>query len=517
MADRVRIFDTTLRDGEQAAGVSFSAEEKLQIAKLLERMGVDCIEAGFAAASPADFDAVNRIAREVRGTQIASLCRAVPNDVDQGWEAIRDAENPRIHVFLSSSDIHIAHQLRKDRETVLQQAREMVARAKQYTSDVEFSPMDATRSDVDFVRRMLREVIEAGATTINIPDTVGYAIPDEFARFIQGILEDVPGADNVVVSVHCHNDLGLSTANSLAAVGAGARQVECTINGLGERAGNTSLEETVMAIRTRADHLGVEIGVDPQYLVPASRMVQEFAGMHVQPNKAIVGLNAFRHQSGIHQDGVVKMRETYEIMDPKEVGWVEGSQFVLSKLSGRAGFRSRLEDLGYELDADELKAAFDRFQQLADRKTVVDDRDLEAIVMDRLGQPTEGWQLVSIDISAGTTSTPSATVSLRSPDGEECSGTKTGTGPVDAIYQTIRELTGVADELEEYSVSSITEGLDAQGDVTIRILIDGATHTGRAADQDILVASARAYLNAINRHVGGATGATAAATQERTP
>ena len=517
MADRVRIFDTTLRDGEQAAGVSFSAEEKLQIAKLLERMGVDCIEAGFAAASPADFDAVNRIAREVRGTQVASLCRAVPNDVDQGWEAIRDAEDPRIHVFLSSSDIHIAHQLRKDRESVLQQAREMVARAKQYTSDVEFSPMDATRSDEDFVRRMLREVIEAGATTINIPDTVGYAIPDEFARFIRGILEDVPGADNVVVSVHCHNDLGLSTANSLAAVGAGARQVECTINGLGERAGNTSLEETVMAIRTRADHLGVEIGVDPQYLVPASRMVQEFAGMHVQPNKAIVGLNAFRHQSGIHQDGVVKMRETYEIMDPKEVGWVEGSQFVLSKLSGRAGFRSRLEDLGFEIDGDEFNAAFNRFQQLADRKTVVDDRDLEAIVMDRLGQPTEGWQLVSIEISAGTTATPSAAITLRSPEGAECSGTRTGTGPVDAIYQTIRELTGINDELEEYNVSSITEGLDAQGDVTIRILIDGATHTGRAADQDILVASARAYINAINRHVSGATGATAAATQERTP
>ena len=517
MADRVRIFDTTLRDGEQAAGVSFSAEEKLQIAKLLERMGVDCIEAGFAAASPADFDAVNRIAREVRGTQIATLCRAVPNDVDQGWEAVRDAENPRIHVFLSSSDIHIAHQLRKDRESVLQQAREMVARAKQYTSDVEFSPMDATRSDVDFVRRMLREVIEAGATTINIPDTVGYAIPDEFARFITGILEDVPGADNVVVSVHCHNDLGLSTANSLAAVGAGARQVECTINGLGERAGNTSLEETVMAIRTRADHMGVEIGVDPQYLVPASRMVQEFAGMHVQPNKAIVGLNAFRHQSGIHQDGVVKMRETYEIMDPKEVGWVEGSQFVLSKLSGRAGFRSRLEDLGFELDGDEFNSAFDRFQQLADRKTVVDDRDLEAIVADRLAQATEGWELVAIDISAGTNSTPSASITLRSPEGEECSGTQTGTGPVDAIYQTIHALTGVSDELEEYNVSSITEGLDAQGEVTIRIIVDGATHTGRASDQDILVASARAYLNAINRHVGGHTGATPAARQERTP
>ena len=272
-----------------------------------------------------------------------------------------------------------------------------------------------------------------------------------------------------------------------------------------------------MAIRTRADHLGVEIGVDPQYLVPASRMVQDFAGMHVQPNKAIVGLNAFRHQSGIHQDGVVKMRETYEIMDPKEVGWVEGSQFVLSKLSGRAGFRSRLEDLGFELEAEEFNQAFTRFQQLADRKTVVDDRDLEAIVMDRLGQPTEGWQLVSIDIASGTTTTPAATISLRSPEGEERSGSRTGTGPVDAIYQTIRELTGVSDQLEEYNVSSITEGLDAQGEVTIRILVDGATHTGRASDQDILVASARAYLNAINRHVSGVTGATAAATQERTP
>ena len=517
MADRVRIFDTTLRDGEQAAGVSFSAEEKLQIAKLLERMGVDCIEAGFAAASPADFDAVNRIAREVRGTQIATLCRAVPNDVDQGWEAIRDGENPRLHVFLSSSDIHIAHQLRKDRESVLQQAREMVARAKRYVDDVEFSPMDATRSDTDFVRRMLREVIEAGATTINIPDTVGYAIPDEFARFIESILEDVPGADNVVVSVHCHNDLGLSTANSLAAVRAGARQVECTINGLGERAGNTSLEETVMAIRTRADHLGVEIGVDPQFLVPASRMVEDFAGMHVQPNKAIVGLNAFRHQSGIHQDGVVKMRETYEIMDPKEVGWVEGSQFVLSKLSGRAGFRSRLEDLGFEIDGDEFNRAFTRFQQLADTKTVVDDRDLEAIVMDRLGQVTDGWQLVSIAITAGTAETPSAEITLRSPDGEERSGSGTGTGPVDAIYRTIRQITGETDRLEEFSVASVTEGIDAQGEVTIRILVDEATHTGRAADQDILVASARAYLHAINRHLAGGVGASAAATQERTP
>lgn len=516
MADRVRIFDTTLRDGEQAAGVSFSADEKLQIARLLERMGVDCIEAGFAAASPADFDAVNRIARDVRGTQIATLCRAVPSDVDQGWEAIRDAEAPRLHVFLSSSDIHIAHQLRKDRESVLQQAREMVARAKQHVDDVEFSPMDATRSDVDFVRRMLREVIEAGATTINIPDTVGYAIPDEFEAFIRGILEDVPGADNVVVSVHCHNDLGLSTANSLAAVRAGARQVECTINGLGERAGNASLEETVMALRTRADHMGVDIGVQPQFLVPASRMVQDFAGMHVQPNKAIVGLNAFRHQSGIHQDGVVKLRETYEIMDPKEVGWVEGSQFVLSKLSGRAGFRSRVEDLGYELNDDEWQAAFDRFQHLADTKTVIDDRDLEAIVFDRIGQIDGGWTLDAVKIASGTSETPTAEITLTSPDGETRSGSQTGTGPVDAIYKTIRALTGIDDTLEEYSVTSITEGLDAQGDVTIRIRIGDGTHTGRASDQDILLASARAYLHAINRHVTGAAGAAPSATQ-RTP
>ena len=516
MADRVLIFDTTLRDGEQAAGVSFSSDEKLQIARLLERMGVDCIEAGFAAASPADFDAVHRIAREIRGTQIATLCRAVPNDVDQGWAAIRDAEAPRLHVFLSSSDIHIAHQLRKDRESVLQQAREMVARAKQYVDDVEFSPMDATRSDVDFVRRMLAEVIQAGATTINIPDTVGYAIPDEFEAFVRGILEDVPGADNVVVSVHCHNDLGLSTANSLAAVRAGARQVECTINGLGERAGNASLEETVMSIRTRADHLGVEVGVLPQYLVPASRMVQDFAGMHVQPNKAIVGLNAFRHQSGIHQDGVVKLRETYEIMDPKEVGWSEGSQFVLSKLSGRAGFRSRLEDLGFDLETDEFNTAFNRFQALADTKNVVDDRDLEAIVFDRIGQVDDGWQLGAIAITAGNVETPSATITLTSPEGDELSASHTGTGPVDAIYRTIRALTGVNDTLEEYSVTSITEGLDAQGDVTIRIVVDDVTHTGRAADQDILIASARAYVNAINRHLAGGAGAAAAATQRRT-
>ncbi len=521
MSDRVKIFDTTLRDGEQAAGVSFSAEEKLQIARMLERMQVDCIEAGFAAASPADFDAVARIAKEVRGTSIATLCRAVPSDVDQGWEAIRIAEEPRLHVFLSSSDIHIAHQLRKDREEVLQQAREMVERAKGFVENVEFSPMDATRSDRDFVYRMLKEVIEVGATTINIPDTVGYAIPEEFEDFIRGILEDVPGADKVTLSVHCHNDLGLSSANSLAAVLAGARQVECTINGIGERAGNASLEEIVMSIRTRQDFLDVQTGVVPQYLVPASRMVQEFAGMHVQPNKAIVGLNAFRHQSGIHQDGVVKLRETYEIMDPHAVGWTQGSQFVLSKLSGRAGFRSRLEDLGFTLEDEEFNRAFLRFQELADHKTVVDDRDLEAIVADRLGQVEEAWHMESINVTTGTGVTPTASIKLRGPDGEIHTAAETGTGPVDAVYRTIRTITGMTDTLTEYAVSSITEGIDAQGEVTIRIEVEGTTYSGRASDQDILVASARAYMNAVNRYLTGKTGAKAASTQgpaeERTP
>ena len=507
MPDRVKIFDTTLRDGEQAAGVSFTAEEKLRIAKMLEHMQVDCIEAGFAAASPADFDAVARIAIEVRGTSIATLCRAVPSDVDQGWEAVRTAEDPRLHVFLSSSDIHMAHQLNKDREQVLEMAREMVARAKGFVENVEFSPMDATRSDVDFVYRMLSECIAAGATTINIPDTVGYAIPEEFQAFITGILENVPGMDKVTLSVHCHNDLGLSTANSLAAVRAGARQVECTINGLGERAGNASLEEVVMSLRTRRDFMDIGSDVQTQFLVPASRMVQDFAGMHVQPNKAIVGLNAFRHQSGIHQDGVFKFRETFEIMDPEEVGWAEGSQFVLSKLSGRAGFRSRLTDLGYELDDEEFTRAFQRFQELADHKTIVDDRDLEAIVADRLGQTQEAWKLESLSVTTGTGSTPTASIKLVGPDGEIHTGAETGTGPVDAIYKTIRLITEMEDTLTEYSVQSITEGLDAQGEVTIRIDVDGMIHTGRAADQDILVASARAYMNAINRAATGKVGA----------
>ena len=518
MPDRVKIFDTTLRDGEQAAGVSFSAEQKFQIAKLLEKMNVDVIEAGFAAASPADFDAVARIAREIRGASIATLCRAVPTDIDQGWEAICHAADPRLHVFISSSDIHMAHQLRKGREDVLQQAREMVARAKKLCSNVEFSPMDATRSDPEFVFRMLREVVEAGATTINVPDTVGYAIPEEFEQFIRNIRENVPGMDHVTVSVHCHNDLGLSSANSIAAILAGARQVEVTINGLGERAGNASFEEVVMVIKTRADFLGVDTGIKTEYLVPASHMVSEFSGFHVQPNKAIVGLNAFRHQSGIHQDGVVKLRETYEIMDPHDVGLKEGSQFVLSKLSGRAGFRARLEALGYELTTEELGRAFVTFQALADKKTTIDDRDLEAIVADRLGHVEESWQLKAITVTTGTDTTPTASIKLLGPKGALHTAAETGTGPVDAVYRTIRTITGMQDELIEFAVQSITEGIDAQGEVTIRIRADDSIYTGRASDTDILVASARAYMNAINRFLQvGSTPKSGEPVGERTP
>jgi len=512
MPDKVKIFDTTLRDGEQSASVSFTSDEKLQIAKMLEKLNVDCIEAGFAAASPGDFDAVARIAREVRGTSIATLCRAVPSDVEQGWAAIQDAEDPRLHVFISSSDIHIAHQLRSGREEVLQQAREMVAKAKGYVENVEFSPMDATRSDPDFTYRLLSECIEAGATTINIPDTVGYAIPEEFAEFLNGIMQNVKGIDKVTLSVHCHNDLGLSSANSLAAIGAGARQIECTINGIGERAGNASLEEVVMAIQTRPDFLAADCQINTEHLVPLSRMVADYSGMHVQPNKAIVGLNAFRHQSGIHQDGVVKLRENFEIMDPKSVGWTEGSQFVLSKLSGRAGFKSRIEDLGYELDTEELARAFMKFQELADKKTVIDDRDLEAIMSDRLGHVEEAWHLESLNVTTGTATTPTASIKLRGPDGCSHTDAGTGTGPVDAVYQTIRQITGMQDRLVEFSVTSVTEGVDAQGEVTIRIDIEDSTYTGRASDVDILVASAQAYMNAINRYHQGAVKASRSST-----
>jgi 2-isopropylmalate synthase len=407
---------------------------------------------------------------------------------------------PRIHVFLSSSDIHIAHQLQKDKESVLEMARTMVARAAGYCSDVEFSPMDATRSDREYVYWMLEQCIAAGATTVNIPDTVGYTVPEEFGEFIRDIMNKVPNIDKARISVHCHNDLGLAVANSLAAVKAGARQIETCINGIGERAGNASLEEVVMAIKTRRDYFGVETNIKTQELYRTSRLVSDLTGMSVQPNKAIVGANAFRHQSGIHQDGILKMRETYEIMDARDIGVpTGGAEIVLGKVSGRHGFKARLEDMGYILSEEELSRAFMAFKELADKKAEIDDRDLEAIVADKLRTTQETYHLDFVQVSCGDHVQPTATVRVIDPDGQVRSDAAIGTGPVDAVYRAINRIIDVPNELTEFSVKSVTEGIDAQGEVTIRVESNGRSFVGRGADTDIIVASAKAYMNALNR------------------
>ncbi|MBM3140115.1 MAG: 2-isopropylmalate synthase [Chloroflexi bacterium] len=498
--DKVYIFDTTLRDGEQSAGIGFTIDDKVQIARQLARLNVDIIEAGFPASSPGDLEAVRAIAREVRGPVIAGLARANLGDINAVWQAVEVAESPRIHVFLSSSDIHVAHQLRKNREDVMEMARAAVAHAKRYCSDVEFSPMDATRSDPEFVYQLLEVAIEEGATTINIPDTVGYAIPKQFEAFVRSICERVPNIDRARVSVHCHNDLGMATANSLAGVLGGARQVEGTINGIGERAGNTSLEEVIMAIRTRPDFLHVHTDVNTPELYPSSRLVERLSGMTLQPHKAIVGRNAFRHSSGIHQDGVLKMRETYEIMDPKEIGIPVGESIVLTKVSGSHGVRARLRELGVEPGEEEFRRIFQAFKDVADAKDEVDDRDLMAIVSEQTQmQVAEAWTLDLVQVSSSDRGTPTATVRLIGPDGQSHEDAAIGTGPVDAIYKAINRVTKVQNQLTEFSIKAVTEGIDAQGEVTIRIETDGKTYLGRASDTDILVASARAYLHALNR------------------
>ncbi len=499
MADKVLIFDTSLRDGEQSPGVAFNINDKLEIARQLQRLGVDIIEAGFPASSPGDFEAVKAVAKEVRESRIAGLARAVPRDVDACAEAVKAAAAPRIHVFLSTSDIHLMHQLSKDRDTVREMARAMVARAKGYVEDVEFSPMDATRSEWEYVYRMLEDVIDAGATTVNIPDTVGYTTPEEFHAFIDGIRENVANIHRATISVHCHNDLGLAVANSLTAVRAGARQVETCINGIGERAGNAALEEVTMAIKTRGDFFGLETNVNSRELYRTSRLVSDLTGMPVQPNKAIVGGNAFRHQSGIHQDGILKMRETYEIMDAREVGWPAGSEIVLGKLSGRHGFKARLDDLGIELSEEEFERAFAAFKELADKKPEIDDRDIDAIVGEERRAEDESYKLDLLQVSCGNHVIPTATVRLGTPDGRTLVHTATGAGPVDAAYQAINALVGVENELTEFSVRSVTEGIDAIGEVIVRIERDGRTYTGRGADTDIIVAAAKAVLQAINR------------------
>jgi len=506
MSDKVYIFDTTLRDGEQSAGIGFTREDKLEIARQLARLNVDIIEAGFPVSSPGDLESVQLIAAEVKGPIIAGLARAVNPDIDAAWEGVRGAESARIHVFLSSSDIHLAHQLHKNKEDIIEMARNGVARAKGYVSDVEFSPMDASRSDVEFLYQIVGAAIEEGATTINIPDTVGYAVPSEFGALIRSIRETVPGADKVRFSVHCHNDLGMATANSLAGVANGARQIEGTINGIGERAGNTSLEEVIMAIATRGEGLsGVHTDVNTRELYQTSKLVERLSGMSVQWNKAVVGKNAFRHSSGIHQDGVLKMRETYEIMDPRMVGVPMGDTIVLTKVSGRHGLRARLDEMGAHVSDEDFERVFEAFKELADRKDEVDDRDLMAILAEQTAsQIDDHWKLDLVQVSTSDHGSPTATVRLIGPDGEPQEDAAIGSGPVDAIYKAINRVTGVAYRLTEFSVKSVTEGIDAQGEVSIRIEADGATFLGRASDTDILVASARAYVHALNRYIHSA-------------
>ena len=498
--EKVLIFDTTLRDGEQSAGIGLTTSEKLDIARQLDRLGVDIIEAGFAASSPGDLEAVKAIAKEVRRPIIASLARCHPGDVDAAWEALKDADRPRIHVFISSSDVQIMHQLRKNPEEVMDMAVASVERAKSYCEDVEFSPMDATRTDTAYLYKLVEAAIDAGATTVNIPDTVGYALPSEFAQRIQDVRDNVPNIDRAVISVHCHNDLGNAVANSVAAVQVGARQVEGCINGLGERAGNASLEEVIMAIETRKDLLGVSTNTDTTQIYRTSRMVSDITGFPVQPNKAIVGANAFRHASGIHQDGILKERTTFEIMAPESVGWPSGS-LVLGKLSGRAGLRSRLEELGFSLDQEQLDTTFTAFKNLADRKREVTDADLESLMSSQRRTRSEPslYTLEHVQVSSGNHGIPTATVSLTGPDGESKTDAATGTGPVDAVYQAINRVVQVPNRLTEFRVDAVTEGIDALGDVTIRIEKDGQSYVGRGSDTDIIVASAKAYMNALNR------------------
>ncbi len=497
-SNRVVIFDTTLRDGEQAAGTSLTPKEKLTIAHQLDRLGVDVIEAGFPISSPGDFEAVQLIAREVRRPVICGLAHCRPAAIDEAWRALQGAAHPRIHVFLSASDIQLAHMLKKSRQEALVMAREMVARAKSYTHDIEFSPMDATRAEPGFLHQLLEAVIDAGAVTVNIADTVGYSTVNEFGNLIQSIVKNVPNIHKACLSVHCHDDLGLAVANSLEAVRLGARQVECTINGIGERAGNAALEEVVMVLRTRADAFGLKTHIDTTQLYKTSRMVSDLTGFLVQSNKAIIGTNAFRHQSGIHQDGMVKESTTYEIMDPRSVG-IPASSLVLGKLSGRHAFRERLAELGFSLSDDALSHAFQAFKELADKKREIADRDLVSLVSEELRQETQVYKLDHVDVSCGDHSLHSAAVRLIGPDGETLADAALGTGPVDAVYKVINRIIGIPNTLVEFSINANTEGFDAIGEVLIRIESDGGLYTGRGASTDIVVASAKAYMNALNR------------------
>jgi len=506
--DRVIIFDTTLRDGEQSPGAALNVDEKVEIAHALQELGVDVIEAGFPISSPGDFRAVQRISREIRDCVICGLTRANKEDIDVAAEALQGAARPRIHTGLGVSDIHIKYKLRTTREKALEQGVEAVRYAKRFVEDVQYYTEDAGRADPEYLYRVVEAVIDAGATVINIPDTTGYTTPDEFGALIRGVLENVPNVHKATVSVHCHNDLGMATANTLAAVRNGARQVEVTINGIGERAGNCSLEEVVMALKTRRDIFGLETGINTRRIYPVSRLVSQLTGIPVQPNKAIVGANAFAHSSGIHQDGVLKERTTYEIINPRDVG-VPDSEIILSARSGRHGLRHRLEELGYTLDEEEFEKVYQRFLEVADKKKTVDTRDLEAIVADEVQMFfEETYHLEHVQVSCGDHSIPTATVRIRGPDGQVYCDADHGTGPVDAVYRAINRIIGEPNELIEFSIQAVTEGIDAVGRVTIRIEaanpinvngMERRIFSGHGADTDIVVASAKAYMFALNR------------------
>jgi 2-isopropylmalate synthase len=498
-SDHLIIFDTTLRDGEQSPGASMTKDEKVRIGKALEKLKVDVIEAGFPIASPGDFEAVSAVAKAVQDSTVCGLARALDKDIDRAGEALKEANSGRIHTFIATSPIHMQQKLRMQPDEVVAQAIHAVKRARQYTDNVEFSAEDAGRSEIDFLCRIFEAVIDAGATTLNVPDTVGYAMPHQFGEMIRTLRERIPNSDKAIFSVHCHNDLGLAVANSLSAVSNGARQVECTINGLGERAGNASLEEVVMAVRTRPDSFTCHTELDTTQIVSCSKLVSNITGFPVQPNKAIVGANAFAHESGIHQDGVLKSRETYEIMRAEDVGWSQ-NRMVLGKHSGRNAFRTRLESLGIQFESEEeLNAAFSRFKDLADKKHEIFDEDLQALVTDtRIDAVNERLKLISLKVCSETGETPSAHIVL-SLDGEEQSGQAIGSGPVDATFKAIESIVDSGTQLQLYSVNNITSGTDAQGEVTVRLEMGGRIVNGQGADTDIVIASAKAYINGVNK------------------
>jgi 2-isopropylmalate synthase len=496
--NRVLIFDTTLRDGEQSPGISLNRNEKLEIAHQLARLGVDVIEAGFPITSPGDFESVQAIAREVEGPVICGLARTSKQDIDAAWSAVRDSERPRIHTFLATSDVHIEHKLQTTREDVKGQVRAAVAQARELCEDVEFSPEDGSRSDVEFMAEVIQIALDEGASTMNVPDTVGYALPGEYAAMFEELFGLVPGLRDVVVSVHCHDDLGLAVANSLAGLEAGCRQVECAINGLGERAGNASLEEIAMLLHTREPSLGLWTGIETTEIARTSRLVSRLTGYQVQPNKAIVGRNAFAHESGIHQDGVLKERTTYEIMDATTVG-LNSNSLVLGKHSGRHALSEALKEMGFEIDGQALNTAFKRFKEIADRKKLITAMDLEALVTDELrSEDIGGYSVDWFEVDASSLRPPHAKVSIALPDGGTKTGTFTGDGPIDAVFQAINAATGIAAKLSEFTIGAVTEGQDALGEVSVVLEVDGVTGAGQSVSTDIIDAAARAYVRALS-------------------